>query len=189
MKLTIEAMEAQKEDLNENIESVTTILKDTVTKYCNNLDKIMEDIYINIVSVEDPSLSEIEKYFIKLSTEVYFVSGNIEILGLYSSISKTRAMEAYNDNYLNYLSDYDGKNGTKKATVAETTAYAEQETIEETALRDVYNKAYKIVANKISAAETVISTLSKLMTHRMQESQLNTNQTERQILNESEVFK
>ena len=41
---------------------------------------------------------------------------------------------------------------------------------------------------KISAAETMISTLSKILSHRMQESQLTTKQTERQILNESNIF-
>ena len=68
------------------------------------------------------------------------------------------------------------------------TANAETASLYDTTLSDVYNKAYKTLKNKISAAETMISTLSKILGHRMQESQLTTQQTERQILNESNIF-
>jgi hypothetical protein len=112
----------------------------------------------------------------------------VEKLGLFDSLSKSKAQETYNLKYLEYQHKNDGVVGSKKPTVAEITAQAETASLYDSTMSDVYAKAYKTIKNKISAAETMISTLSKILSHRMQESQLTTKQTERQILNESNIF-
>ena len=67
--------------------------------------------------------------------------------------------------------------------MAEITAIAENDSSYDRTVNDIYNRAYKILKSKVSAAETMISTLSKIMNHRMQESQLTTTQMSR-VLNE-----
>ena len=75
--------------------------------------------------------------------------------------------QVYNTAYLNnQIKDAEKKN---KTTVAENTAIAENSAIYEGTVNDIYNKAYKIVKNKIDAAQTMISTLSKIMSKRIQE--------------------
>ena len=64
----------------------------------------------------------------------------------------------------------------------------EMESLYEKTVNDIYSKSYKILKNKISAAETMVTTLSKILSHRIQESQMTVSQTGRQILNEGEVF-
>ena len=55
----------------------------------------------------------------------------------------------------------------------------------EGAVSDVYDKAYKILKNKIDAAQTMVATLSKTVSRKMTENQFsNTNNNSRQILNE-----
>lgn len=175
-------------DITNKVSSIDVLFNDVINQYSNNLDELMLEIRNNILNIDTVPIATIEQYFIKLSTEVYFVSSTIEKLGLFDSISKAKAQETYNQKYLEYQHTNDGVVGAKKPTVAEITARAETASLYDSTLNDVYNKAYKTVKNKISAAETMISTLSKILSHRMQESQLTTQQTERQILNESNVF-
>lgn len=186
--MVIEDVKVFIDDIENKVSIVEPMLTDIVEKYSSNLDKIMNDINENIISVDNVPINTIENYFVKLSTEVYFMCSKVEQLGLFDSLSKAKAQETYNTKYLEYQHSNDGITGAKKPTVAEITAQAETASMYDNTLSDVYTRAYRTIKNKISAAETMISTLSKILSHRMQESQLTTQQTERQILNESNIF-
>ena len=173
-----------------NSEELISILDNVVTQYTQELDRVMTNIKSEIISKPNPAIYTIEKYFLELSSCLYFMCEQVERLGVYDSISKSKAQEVYNNSYLKYqygeAVNPDGSPANvKKPTVAELTALSERDALYDKTLNDLYNKAYKIVKNKVSAAETMVSTLSKLLSHRIQESQLTTTQTGRQILNES----
>jgi len=181
--------------LNESIINTTedssqifTIINDVVNEYSKELDEVMSNIYDNIIMDNYPAISVIEKYFLELSNCLYVMCEKVEKVGVFDSISKSRAQETYNNKYLEHQSFNIGKTGAKKPTVAESTANAEIGSLYDKTVNDIYSKAYKILKNKISAAETMVTTLSKILSHRMQESQLTVSQTGRQILNEGEVF-
>ena len=176
-------------ELKEECVPIQDILTNAIIGYTGKLDMLMGGVVTEVLSVDNPPINLIEKYFMRLSNEVYFLSGKVEDLGLLDSISKLKAQEVYNNKYLEHQHSNDGVVGAKKPTVAELTAVAESNSIYEKTVNDIYSRAYKVVKNKISSAETMISTLSKVYSHRMQESKLTTEQTERQILNESEIFK
>ena len=188
MKLDNNDINKYKNELTNDVELLDSFFNGIVDTYSGDLDKLMKEIHDEIIDIDSVPIYTIEKYFIKLSSEVYFMCANIEKLGLFDSLSKSKAQETYNMKYLEYQHKNDGIPGTKKPTVAEITAQAETASLYDSTLSDVYTRAYKTIKNKISAAETMISTLSKILSHRMQESQLTTQQTERQILNESQIF-
>ena len=119
----------------------------------------------------------------QLSNALYFTCEKVERLGIYDSLSKSRAQEVYNTKYLEVTSG-----AGKKPTVGETQAMSENEALYDKTLNDVYNRAYKVLKSKVAAAETMVSTLSKVLSHRMQESQMTVSQTERVILNEGNTF-
>ena len=167
---------------------VNTIINDVVKEYSEDLDNIMKDIQDNIIIDNNPAIMTIEKYFIELSSTLYNMCEKSERLGVFDSISKSKAQETYNMKYLEHQSSNMGKPGTKKPTVAESSAAAEMDALYDKTVNDIYSKAYKILKNKISAAETMISTLSKILSHRIQESNMMSNQTERRILNETNYF-
>lgn len=167
---------------------VNTIINDVVKEYSEDLDNIMKDIQDNIIIDNNPAIMTIEKYFIELSSTLYNMCEKSERLGVFDSISKSKAQETYNMKYLEHQSSNMGKPGTKKPTVAESSATAEMDALYDKTVNDIYSKAYKILKNKISAAETMISTLSKILSHRIQESNMMSNQTERRILNETNYF-
>ena len=186
--MEISNVEKYIEDITEKVDTLDTILNDIVESYSGHLDYLMSKINKDVLDIDTVPISVIEKYFVALSSEVYFMCSKVERLGLFDSLSKAKAQETYNLNYLDYQHKNDGIAGAKKPTVAEITATAEINSLYDSTLSDMYSKAYKTIKNKISAAETMISTLSKILSHRMQESNLTTQQTERQILNESNIF-
>lgn len=175
-------------EINDKVAILDNLFQGIVDEYSASLDKLMLEINTNIIDIDLVPIKTIENYFVKLSTEVYFMASRVESLGLIDSMSKAKAQETYNSKYLEYQHSNDGIQGAKKPTVAEISARAETDSLYDSTLSGVYNRAYKTIKNKISAAETMISTLSKILSHRMQESQLTTQQTERQILNESNIF-
>ena len=167
----------------DNVSLINSMVTQVVSEYSEDLDKIMKNIMSEIIGVELPAIVTVEKYFVELSGVLYFMCSEVEKLGVYDSLSKLKAQETYNNSYLNSSIPTQTGPGTKKKTVAEITAIAENDSSYDRTVNDIYNRAYKILKSKVSAAETMISTLSKIMNHRMQESQLTTTQMSR-VLNE-----
>lgn len=173
--------------LDKDVAVANEVMMKSVNEYTADLDKIMENIKVEILAVEFPAIVAIEKYFLELSNCLYFISEKVERMGLYDSISKLNAQEVYNSNYLQHQAIGLAGDG-KKPTVKELEAKAESDSIYETTLSDIHSRTYKLIKNKISAAETMVNTLSKLYSHRMQESQMMQERTQRQVLNESTPF-
>lgn len=167
----------------DNVSLINSMVTQVVSEYSEDLDKVMKNIMSEIIGVELPAIVTVEKYFVELSGVLYFMCSEVEKLGVYDSLSKLKAQETYNNSYLNSSIPTQTGPGTKKKTVAEITAIAENDSSYDRTVNDIYNRAYKILKSKVSAAETMISTLSKIMNHRMQESQLTTTQMSR-VLNE-----
>lgn len=185
----------EKQLLNQSMEKtsvdaelVTDMLTKLVYEYSGELDEIMFNIQNDVILDPCPAISTIEKYFLKLSGSLYFMCEKSERLGIFDSISKSRAQDTYNMKYLEHQSSTMGQPGAKKPTVAESSAVAESAALYDQTVNDMYSKAYKILKNKISAAETMVSTLSKILSHRIQESNLVAVQTGRKILNEETPF-
>lgn len=167
----------------DNVSLINSMVTQVVSEYSEDLDKVMKNIMSEIIGVELPAIVTVEKYFVELSGVLYFMCSEVEKLGVYDSLSKLKAQETYNNSYLNSSIPTQTGPGVKKKTVAEITAIAENDSSYDRTVNDIYNRAYKILKSKVSAAETMISTLSKIMNHRMQESQLTTTQMSR-VLNE-----
>lgn len=171
-------------EINEDVSYVNSMLDDVVKEYSGDLDVIMQKISIDVLQVDYPAINTIEKYFMELSNALYFVCERVEKLGIYDSLSKSKAQETYNKKYLDITTTVIGK----KPTVGEAQAVSEQAAIYDKTVNDIYNKAYKILKSKVGAAETMVSTLSKVLSHRIQESQMTYTQTGRQILNEGNII-
>ena len=172
------------DNTEESVNMVNTILVGTVSDYSNELDEVMESINRDVIDNDYPAIMTIEKYFIQLSGVLYKMCERTERLGVYDSISKARAQETYNSKYLEVANPAEGK----KPTVGEIQATAEGAMLYDKTVNDIYSRAYKILKNKVAAAETMVSTLSKILSHRIQESQMTYTQTGRQVLNEGNVI-
>lgn len=180
-----------KERVDNQVSMAISLSEDVVRSYTKELDSIMLNVKTYVVDIENPSLDILEKYFLELANCVYFMSEKVEKVGLHDDISKLVMNEAYNKAYLDYKNSNNGVPGAKKPTDAESTTVAETKIIEESTINSIYNRTYKTIKAKIDSAQTMISTISKIISLRSQEMQLTQIQPNvpvtRQILNESEV--
>ena len=155
-----------------NVKYFDTIFLKVLDSYTRGLDDIMAEVHDNVVAVEYPPTEVLEKYLLKLSNCIYFISERAEKVGIYDALTKTALKESYNRIYLDSQGSNVGVVGAKKPTVAESTAVAENGTINESVINDLYNRVYKTIKVKIDCANTMISSISKVISRRMSESQL-----------------
>lgn len=182
-------------DVENNSQYALDIIESVIQHYTENLDDLMNQIKKNILEdAAAPDTDLLEKYFLALSNTIYFVSSEVEKLGVYNAISKISYKESYNNFYMN------PKLEKAKPTVAELTAYAEGEAIYDQTVNEIYARAYKTLQLKINAAETMVSTISKILSRRISEqklssiqplglsSGLSTSLTGRQVLTEENIY-
>lgn len=169
MQIGNEEIKNKVTEVEGNVSVAVSVLNEIVTRYSSQLDAIMEGIYHDIVSIKEPPTSDIEKYFLELTNALYYFSTNAEYLSLYDGIAKSMCKEAYNNAY---LSVNDNADKASKKTVAEVTAIAEAQSTYDQTVSDIYNKAYRILKAKVETAQTMVSTLSKILSKRMSEQQM-----------------
>lgn len=164
-------------------------MDDMILSYTNELDIIMNKVYENVVKVENPAVDVLEKYFLELTNCIYFLNSRVEKVGLHDDISKLVLDSAYNEAYLEHKNSNVGVVGAKKPTDSEANTIAEQQTIEENAVNSLYNRTYKTIKGKIDSAQTMVASISKIISLRSQEMQLTQMQSSstRQILNENTI--
>jgi vacuolar-type H+-ATPase subunit B/Vma2 len=166
-KLQIDTAASQAED---NAGYYTNISDSIVKTYSEDLDKLMARIYEDCVNVE-PSDKTLEAYTMELSNALYFIGARVESVGIKEDLTKMAAKEAYNDAYLNHMDVADAK---KKPTVAELTALSEDDSKYQQVINSIYTRVYKQLKYKVDSAYEMLNSLRKVISRRMQESQLST---------------
>ena len=142
----------------------------TAQKYTKDLDALMQDLYKVITKVEDAETVELERYYLELTSLLYFIGEDVEKLNIYSDMAKSAAREIYNKVYL--ASQVVDAVDKKKPTVAELTALAESGSQYENVVYSVYNHAYSMAKQKLSAGFEMVNTLRKVLSRRQSEAEL-----------------
>lgn len=184
MQVSLEEIQKVIEETEENYDLYAGVANEVISRYTKSLDDVMTGVYNDIIAVTDPSISVFEKYHLELSNCLYFMQERLEKLGSLDYLSKAKYKEVYNQAYLdNQVPD---ATSNKKKTVNELTALSEEASKSEAVASDIYSRAYKVMKNKIDAANTMISTLSKSISRRMGEEYLPSTPVTgvRKILNE-----
>ena len=136
-----------------------------VSKYTKDLDDLMKDILNEVVGNENVSDDIIEKYFLELTSALYFVSSRCELLGFYEDTSKLRTATKYNETFVQNQIKAAAEN--KKTTVKDNEIAADSATIDERLVSIVFSRTNKIVRTKVEAASEMVKTLSKILTRHM----------------------
>lgn len=167
--LDTKQLDSLMEETRINVGYVENILNNVVDSYTESLDITMKNIYNDIIiplqDEQEVAITTLEKYFLELSNVVYFVGAKVEKLNMYDAMSKIAYKEAYNKNYMNPTID------KQKPTVAELTAFAEDNSLYNQATNEIYNKAYRLCKQKLDNATTMIASISKTISRRMNENQ------------------
>ena len=142
---------------------VDEIVKDIIEPYCRDLDKYVRFVATCLKDGETPPTnSELEDFCLNLSTYIYFAGGMCEQLGIRDDISKALWREVYNT----------ARDTNTSGTVADKNTQAELQSQHEQLTNVCYSRAYKTMKAKVDAAQELLSSCKKVLSHRMQEEQL-----------------
>lgn len=165
-----------------NSELVAELSEKVVVKYTEDLDNIMQKLNSILLGETPPTTDELERYLLLLTNTLYFVGEQAEHVGVFDDVGKATFKDAYNKAYLESIS-MTGKDG-KKPTVAEITATAETQVLEDSLVSNIYTRAYKLFKFKVDAAYEMVKSISKIISKRMSEQTTLPETSTRQILNE-----
>jgi hypothetical protein len=142
---------------------VNDIVKEIIEPYCKDLDNYIRFIANCLKDGEKPpTTTELEDFCMNLSTYIYFAGGMCEQLGIKDDISKAVWREVYNT----------ARDNNTQGTVADRNTQAELQSQHEQLTNICYSRAYKTMKAKVDAAQELLSSCKKVLSHRMQEEQL-----------------
>ena len=159
------------EETGINVRYFNNACADVVKKYSEALDDLMKEIYVVCIKNEDTSIENLEKYYLELSNMVYFMQEKVEQLGVFADMSASASKEVFSKSYISYSSNKDLE-GKSKTTVKENEAKANLDAQYEEVVANIYERAYRIVKNKVSSAQDLMNCLRKIISSRGVEMQL-----------------
>ena len=149
--------------IENNSSQLENIVNDIINPYCKDLDKYVRFIADCLHAGENPPTdAELEDFCMNLSTYIYFAGGMCEQLGIKDDIGKAIYKEIYNTARANQDS----------GTVADKNSLAELSTQQEQLTSVCYTRAYKVMKSKVENAQELLSSVKKVLSHRMQEQEL-----------------
>lgn len=160
---TQEKINRIKEDVENDADALEEIVGDIIRPYCKDLDKYVAFIKDCLKDGENPpTTDELDDFCLNLSTYIYFAGGICEQLGIRDDIAKAVYKEMY----------HTARASQDKGTVADKDSLAELASQSEFIVSSAYNRAYKTMKSKVDNAQELLSSVKKVLSHRMQEMEL-----------------
>lgn len=149
--------------VEDNSTIIENIVKEIINPYSKDLDDYVSFIHTCLAGGEEPPTNdELEDYCMNLSTLIYFAGGMCEQLGIRDDISKAIWKETYNTH----------RETLDRGTVQDKNTLAELASQQEQLTNICYSRAYRIMKSKIDAAQELLASCKKSLSHRMQEMEL-----------------
>ena len=166
MKFTLtseQQVEVAKQRVEDDSHQIDEIVLGIIAPYCKDLDKYVKFIAECLKDGEKPPTNaELEDFCMNLSTFIYFAGGMCEQLGVRDDIAKAIYKEMY----------HTSRAKQETGTVADKDSIAELSSQQEYLISAAYTRAYKMMKAKLDAAQELLSSCKKVLSHRMQEEQL-----------------
>lgn len=161
--LNIDKVKNIKLHVENNSETIDSIVNDIIKPYCKDLDEYVRFISKCLRDGEHPPTNgELEDFCMNLSTYIYFAGGMCEQLGIRDDISKAVYKETYHTSRINL----------DRGTVADKDSQAELSSQQEQLTNICYNRAYKTMKAKVENAQELLGSCKKVLSHRMLEIEL-----------------
>ena len=142
---------------------IDEVVNGIIKPYCESLDNYVRFIADCLKDGQNPpTTAELEDFCMNLSTYIYFAGGMCENLGVRDDISKALYKEAYNN----------ARDEQTHGTIADKNTQAELQSQYEQLTNICFSRAYKTMKAKVDAAQELLSSCKKVLSHRMQEEQL-----------------
>ena len=156
-------IELLQDRINNNSKLINDLTNKLVADYCKQLDDYVR--FVQSLLQDDkhpPTAEELDDMAMTLPTLLYFTGEAQENLGIKSDIAKAVRQEKYNSIY----------NTLSKGTINDKVNQTESQIQNEEVTKIIYERAYKIVREKMTAAYELLGSIKKVITRRIQESSL-----------------
>ena len=149
------------QEILENSKLIEEIVYEICKKYTGDLDNIMNTCRNIFTSEQKITNQEIEDLLAQLPSALYFVNEGQETIGIRQDIAEITKKQ-------NYVIAREKAVGT----VADKNTTAEGATINESINEIIYQRAYKMIRNKIELTQEMINRLKRIFDARMTEYQI-----------------
>lgn len=157
------SLESAVKEVDENSAKIEEIVNGIIQPYCTDLDNYVDFIKGILKDGEHPATAqELDDFCMNLSTYIYYAGGMQERLGIKDDIARAIYKEVYHTN----------RDCIEKGTVADKDSLAELASQQEALISMAYKRAYGIMKMKVSAAQEILSSVKKIISRRMAESEL-----------------
>lgn len=151
------------EKVNIDSEKIEEIVNGIIQEYCTDLDRYVDFIREVLKDGEHPATAqELDDFCMNLSVYIYYAGGMQERLGIKDDIARAIYKEVYHTN----------RDSIEKGTVADKDSLAELASQQEALISMAYKRAYGIMKMKVAAAQEILSSVKKIISRRMAESEL-----------------
>jgi len=155
-------IEVLQDRINNNSKLINDLTNKLVADYCKQLDNYVKFVQTLLQDDKHPPTSEeLDDIVMSLPVLLYFCGEAQENLGIKTDVAKAVKQEKYNEIY-----------NEVKGTIADKTAKSELAAQSETITHIIYDRAYKIVKEKMNAAYELLSSCKKVISRRMTEYEL-----------------
>lgn len=155
-------IELLQERIDNNSKLINDLTNKLVADYCKQLDNYVKFVKGLLQDNEHPPTAiELDDIVMNLPVLLYFCGEAQENLGIKTDVAKAVKQEKYNEIY-----------NEVKGTIADKTAKSELAAQSETITHIIYDRAYKIVKEKMNAAYELLSSCKKVISRRMTEYEL-----------------
>lgn len=159
----MDELERIQQSVEKDSAKIDEIVHLIIDPYCKDLDRYVTFIASCLKDGENaPTTAELEDFCMNLSTQIYFASSMCENLGVKDDIAKAVYKEQY----------HSSRNSLQRGTVADKDSLASLESQNELIISMSYTRAYKTMKAKVEAAQELLSSCKKVLTHRINEEQL-----------------
>jgi len=156
-------IELLQDRINNNSKLINDLTNKLVADYCKQLDEYVRFIQSVLNDNQHPPTAlELDDMVMNLPVLLYFCGEAQENLGIKQDVAKAVKQEKYNEIYKEI----------QKGTISDKTSKAELAVQSEEITRIIYDRAYKIVKEKMTAAYELLSSIKKVISRRMNESSL-----------------
>lgn len=151
------------EEIREEGEPIKELIDKIVDYYSRNLDELINHINEIVHTVKNKEIDEypndvLELQIIEIANQMYFAGRELAYLGGQSDLASAKRRKLYNEVIMH-----------AKGTIQDKKAKAEQYTINESLMEEIFKRAYDQLKFKLEQADKIYSALKKVYTKRMME--------------------
>ena len=162
-ELNMDNINSIREDVERQSLIIDDIVSSIISPYVSALDKYVDFIRECLKDGENPpTTDELDDFCLNLSTYIYFAGGMCEQLGIRDDIAKAVYKEMYHTK----------RSELSSGTVADKDSLAELASQSEAVASFTYARAYKTMKAKVENAQELLSSVKKVLSHRIQEQEL-----------------